>query len=177
MIGERLALDEDREERFRPSVDEAPLLEEPRVHVIEQQGGSHRHVDELPPLRAQLGLAPEGGDEFASKGQCFASCRRSAVNRVEPSELDPGHRGVQAVVGVRAGRGHARNHDGATGGQWLDLGVCKPATGLAKECASGGSPRGSTRDSDEAIRVIDGAPQCARRAMLSFRATDTLEAP
>jgi hypothetical protein len=81
---------------------------------------------------------------------------------VESPEVHSGHRGVQAVAGVRAGRGHARNHDGTTGTQGLDLGVCKPATGRAKECASGGSPRGRTRDQNVEIRSVQRVGPYAR---------------
>ena len=57
MLSERLALDQDREERFRAGIDKAALLEEPGIHMIEQRRRSRRHVDQLPLPRGQIGFA------------------------------------------------------------------------------------------------------------------------
>ena len=60
MISKRLALDENRQERFRTGIDKAGLLEEPGIDVVEQQRRSRRHVDQLPMLRGQIGFAAAG---------------------------------------------------------------------------------------------------------------------
>lgn len=61
VVGEPLALNDDRQERACPGVDEATLLEQPTIDVIEQQPRASSHVDESAPLWAEIGLAPEGG--------------------------------------------------------------------------------------------------------------------
>jgi len=95
VLGEGLALDEDREQPPAPGVDEALAPEEPSVDVVEHQARPGRQLDELPALGRDLILPTEGLEHLVSEGQGCASARHSPVDRPEFPELDPDHRDVE----------------------------------------------------------------------------------
>ncbi len=64
MIGESLALDQDGQERPAAGVDQTALLEQLGVDVIEQKAGPGREIHQPPPLRREVSLTAEGGDQF-----------------------------------------------------------------------------------------------------------------
>ena len=114
MIGEALALDQDGQEGLGAGVDEAALLKEVRIDVIEEQSGPRGHIHQLATLRREIGLAAESSGQFTFEGQRLASGHRSAVNRLECLELNPGHRGSQPVPGAGLSGLHAWHHDGTS---------------------------------------------------------------
>jgi hypothetical protein len=68
MISERLALDQDREERFRAGIDKAVLLEKPRIHI-------DRAAPTLsPPCRSAS--AAEGSDRLRLPGRSLVRTPR-----------------------------------------------------------------------------------------------------
>jgi hypothetical protein len=112
MVGEGLTLDQNGQKSQAAGVDEAALLEQPRIHVIEKNACPGRHLDEPSALWAQFGFAAEGGDQLTLEGQSFASASRSPVDRTESLELHPDHRCRQAVsrVGAALGQDALRRH-------------------------------------------------------------------
>src|SRR2546430_8522293 len=77
MIGEALALDQDGQEGLGAGVDEAALLKEVRIDVIEEQSGPRGHIHQLATLRREIGLAAESSGQFTFEGQRLASGHRS----------------------------------------------------------------------------------------------------
>ena len=80
MVGKGLPLDQDRQKGTTASVDEAPLLEQPRIDVIEEDAGTSGHLNQTSLLGTEVGFASERSDQLASESEGLASASRSAVD-------------------------------------------------------------------------------------------------
>jgi hypothetical protein len=80
VVGERLSLSQNWEERARPTVDEAGLRRQPPVDVIDIECNPGCEVNELSALWRELVRSPERGHQFVAEGDHVASGGRSAVD-------------------------------------------------------------------------------------------------
>jgi hypothetical protein len=104
VVGDGLALEEDRHDGGLAGAtsDDALLGSEKGVDVVEIRGGPHGEIDELLPLRREVSVGPQGGDQLGAKRQHRLRAHGATVERREPAEPNASFGSREPMPGVGA---------------------------------------------------------------------------
>jgi hypothetical protein len=165
VLGEGLPLNKNWQQCLAPGVDQALLLEEPGIDVVEESAGPGGHVYQLPALHAEVGLAAQSRRELGPEGEHFTGSCRPLVQRGQSAEPKLRSRDCRAMSGILPALPHDAMSDqqaapgrGTTWQQGTLDGADAADAGMHHETRQGEGALGTAAGGDSRASSHDLAP-------------------